>query len=366
MNHKQSKRRDLLRKLMRLMFRTMLRAVAKTAPDGNEPLPDLRAAKRILLVLVNYRMGNTVLATPAVSALIDALPMVEFSFVGGPYASGILKGYNLKHVYIVSRRDSWLPLRMGRLIRTLRQKRYDVAIHLSMATASLGAFIMYASGAKHRIGCRGSVGNIFFTSAMEHPHSSHKVDQVNEYMRRLGIHASGERKLALSNEERCWAESFFRERIHSPSSQPIGIFVGSRQRKGKFWDISNFSVVAKGLRSHGFPVVVFIGHEEASREELIRASLGEALYIKEPDIRRVAALVSGCRAVFTPDSGPMHLSIAAGTKTVALFVKPNFDRYGPRQPQGEVVFDPHGTSADRALQTILNLCTQPRAASPTM
>ena len=78
MNHKQSKRRDLLRKLMRLVCRTVLRAVAKTAPDGNEPLPDLKAAKRILLVLVNYRMGNTVLATPAVSALIDALPMAEF------------------------------------------------------------------------------------------------------------------------------------------------------------------------------------------------------------------------------------------------------------------------------------------------
>ena len=357
MNHKQSKLRDLLRKLTRRMCRTVLRAVAKAAPNGTEPLPDLRVAKRILLVLVNYRMGNTILATPAVSALIDALPMAKFSFVGGPYAPGILKGYNLQHVYTVSRQDSWMPLRMGRLIRTLRQESYDVAIHLSMATASLGAFIMYASGAKHRIGCRGSVGNIFFTSAMEHPRSSHKVDQINEYTRWLGIHTLGERKLALSNEERCWAERFFRERIHNSCGQPIGIFVGSRQRKGKYWDISNFGVVAKGLRSHGFPVVVFIGYEEASREELIRASLGQALYIKEPDIRRVAALVSGCRAVFTPDSGPMHLSIAVGTKTVALFVKPNFDRYGPRQPQGEVVFDPHGTSADRALQTILKLCT---------
>ena len=86
-------------------------------------------------------------------------------------------------------------------------------------------------------------------------------------------------------------------------------FVGIRQRKGKSWDISNFGVVAKGLRSHGFPVVVFIGYEEASREELIRASLGQALYIKETDIRRVAALVSGCWAVFTPDSGPMRLSL---------------------------------------------------------
>jgi len=65
MNHKQlSKQRDMLQKLMSRIYRTILRAVAKTAPDGNEPLPDLSAAKRILLVLVNYRMGNTVLAHP--------------------------------------------------------------------------------------------------------------------------------------------------------------------------------------------------------------------------------------------------------------------------------------------------------------
>ena len=86
---------------------------------------------------------------------------------------------------------------------------------------------------------------------------------------------------------------------------------------------------------------------------------------KEPDIRRVAALISGCQAVFTPDSDPMHLSIAVGTKTVALFVKPNFDRYGPRQPKGEVVFDTYGTSADRALQTILKFCTQPSTVPST-
>ena len=169
---------------------------------------DLRMAKRILLVLVNYRMGNTVLATPAVSALIDALPMAEFSLLADLMHPVFLKDTTCKHVYTVSRRDSWSPLRMWRLIRTLRRESYDVAIHLSMATASLGAFIMYASGAKHRIGCRGSVGNIFFTSAMEHPHASHKVDQINEYTRWLGIHTSGERKLVLSNEERCWAESF--------------------------------------------------------------------------------------------------------------------------------------------------------------
>ena len=50
---------------MRRMYRTVPSVVAKAAPNGTEPLPDLRMAKRILLVLVNYRMGNTIFTTPA-------------------------------------------------------------------------------------------------------------------------------------------------------------------------------------------------------------------------------------------------------------------------------------------------------------
>jgi ADP-heptose:LPS heptosyltransferase len=70
----------------------------------------------------------------------------------------------------------------------------------------------------------------------------------------------------------------------------------------------------------------------------------------------VAALLAGCRAVLTPDAGPMHLSIAAGAPTVAVFVRGNFERWGPRPPRGAVVYDPDGTRAGEALDAILKLC----------
>jgi hypothetical protein len=38
-----------------------------------------------------------------------------------------------------------------------------------------------------------------------------------------------------------------------------------------------------------------------------------------------------------------------------VFRKSNFDRWGPRPPRGEVVYDPDGTGVDRALETLLRL-----------
>jgi heptosyltransferase-3 len=73
----------------------------------------------------------------------------------------------------------------------------------------------------------------------------------------------------------------------------------------------------------------------------------------------VAALVAECAAVVTPDSGPMHLAIAAGAPTVALFRKPNHVRWGPRPPCGEVVFDPRGEDSERALGFLARILGRP-------
>jgi ADP-heptose:LPS heptosyltransferase len=47
----------------------------------------------------------------------------------------------------------------------------------------------------------------------------------------------------------------------------------------------------------------------------------------------------------------MHLAIAAGAPTVALFRKPNHDRWGPRPPHRTVV-DPEGRAVEAVLEAI--------------
>ncbi|WP_347272913.1 glycosyltransferase family 9 protein [Candidatus Kuenenia sp.] len=350
---KHFKRSSFLRCLKLSIRRIILLFLSRMMHVGVESLPNLYAMKKILLVSVNQRLGNTILVTPAVSALIKALPNVQFSFVGGMHAKSILDGYAIKQIHTIKRIDTVLPQRLWRLITILRKEKYDAAIHLSTATNSLGAYITYASGTRHRIGCRRNDGNILFTSVFKHPQSRHKVDQIRECMQQIGIPAFDELKIILKPEEHLRAEDFFRAHFGDSFKKPIGIFTGGRQKKGKAWNLESFGIIAENLRTRHIPMVIFIGPEELGNEKYIRSVIGPALYIKNATLREVAALVSKCKVIVTPDSGPMHLAVAVGVKTIALFSKPNFDRWGPREPYGKVIFDKSKTNTKEILNVLL-------------
>jgi len=336
-----------LRRSARTRFYTLLFGLA---PDGDAPPPDLKAARRILLVLVNFRLGNTVMATPAVRALCDALDGRTLDFLGGPAAPALLAGFPLRTIHVVERRDLWQPWRLVRGLRELRRERYDVAIHLAEASTSLGALLTRLSGAPQRVGAAGRDRNFFFTKAVPST-AGHKVDQINAFVRALGIAATSERTLALAPGERERARAWLREHA-GEGSLPIALFVGARAHKGKSWTSAAMGKLAEGLRARGFRLLVVLGPEEQSELAEIRAALGAATYAHGLPVRDVAALLSLCAAVVTPDAGPMHLAIASGAPTIALFRKGNFARWGPRPPQGEVVFDPAGGEVTAVLQAV--------------
>jgi len=352
-----STRQELVRRIRRRLRSGLLRVLFVLAPSGDAPLPDLKNARRILLVLVNFRLGNTLLATPAVRALVESLGGEAMDFLGGPAAPAFLQGFGLHEVIAVGRSDLFLPHRLLALVRRLRQARYDVAIHLGGASSSLGAFLTRLCGAPERVGAAGRGRNFFFTTALVADRHSHKVDRMLAFVRALGIEAAGERCLVLAPEERERGASFLRERCGA--ARPIAIFVGARGHKGKSWSLASLAAIATRVRAWGLPVLVVLGPEEEQNLLAIRNALGEAVYVHGQGLREVAALLAGCAAVVTPDSGPMHLAIAAGAPTVALFRKANHARWGPRPPRGCVVFDPSGEDAQQALAMLARIVAQP-------
>lgn len=345
-----------LSRLRRAVRRGFYRLEGRTPPAGDTPLPDLRSLRRILLVSVNNRLGNEILTTAALAPLVRALPDAELDYVGGPLAREVVAGYGLRRVFTVERRDALLPWRTRAIVRALRAERYDAAIHLSTATGSMGARLVGDSGAPHRIGCRRTGGNLFFTTEVEPPKARHKVDQLLEYVGALGIPAAdGERELVLEPEEQAWATRFLKERLGAGHPAAVGIFLSGRERKGRAWSLQSFGRVAEGLRSHGLRPVVFLGPEERAMAAEIRTQLGQAVFVEEP-LRKVMAIVSRCAAAVSGDSGPMHLAIAAGTPTVAVFRFEDWDKRGPRPPRGEVVYDPAGDDATAVVDALLRYC----------
>ena len=98
-----------------------------------------------------------------------------------------------------------------------------------------------------------------------------------------------------------------------------------------------------------------LGPEEQRRKRSIQRRLGEARYVERRSLRQVAAILQRCQVAVVPDSGPMHMAIAVGVPTVALFRNADAWKWGPQEGEGLVVQDPEGRDARQALASALQL-----------
>jgi ADP-heptose:LPS heptosyltransferase len=200
---------------------------------------------------------------------------------------------------------------------------------------------------------RGRSGNLFFTSALAASAARHKLDAIADLLAPLGIRATGERRVEIAAGERAEAARVLAE-LGLADAPPVALFTAGRDYKGKSWSREALAQIAARLRTEGMGAFLILGPEErAEASAIARAFAGTPLLADAP-LRTVAAVCAACRAVVTPDSGPMHLAIASGAPTVALFRKPNFDRWGPRPPHC-IVVDPEGRAVEPVLEAIRKL-----------
>ncbi len=88
-----------------------------------------------------------------------------------------------------------------------------------------------------------------------------------------------------------------------------------------------FSGVTKALAKRGItPIVTWGPGEEALAKEVLAGGAG--VLAPPTSLDELAALMAGARVVVCNNTGPMHLSVAVGAKTVALFWKMPIDQWG--------------------------------------
>ena len=103
------------------------------------------------------------------------------------------------------------------------------------------------------------------------------------------------------------------------------------------WPPEYFSSVIRMLSDFGtendLPIKIVIDllpEERPLGEQIIRLSDNKAvLFTLKPDFQRYKALISRMNLLITPDTGPMHISAAVGTKIVCLFSGKSPEDCGP-------------------------------------
>ena len=331
----------------------VMRICAWVTPRSKGRRVDLRRQeiKKILLVRSIFRMGDSILATPAILLLRNNFPAAQIDFVG-PRVSAILFRHlpidNHHEVYQSFPRVCWSYVS---LLKQIRSARYDLAIDVSGSNAALGAFIVGFSGARFRAGLRGKYDR-WFNLRFSRPAQKNKYRNLPELIGSMGLET---RKvfptLVLSAEEKeCGTRRI--DAVAGPRRDSVvGIFVGGRRTRGKRWPGENFLELAARLRAAGVKVVLFAGPEEVEVAEYLRqAPSFRVPVVSEPDVRNFASMVSNCDLFVACDSGPVHLACALRVRTVAIFLKNDFDRWGPPASLARIVYRETGVLPADVLQ----------------
>ena len=311
--------------------------------------------EKILLVRANFRMGDCVLASPAILLFRKNFPGARIDFVGSPMSRALFHNLPFDRHYEITRRFPDASWAYFRLIKQIRSAGYDLAVDVSGSQSAMGAFVVGFSGARLRAGLRGRKDR-WLNIRLPKPAERNKYRTLPALVAALGLRTEELcPSVALAAEEKAEGKRKIAAAL-GPGEGPLAaVFVGGRASRRKRLPAEYFLRLAAGLRRSGARVAVFVGPEEKDLIEFFKRSVEpDVPVLYEPSVRLFAAMVSGCDLFVTSDSGPMHLACAVGTRVVAIFQRRNYHHWGPPPALGRIIFRKGGPAADE----VVNACVE--------
>jgi len=322
-------------------------------PRSSEQPVNFRQAeiKKILLVRRVFRMGDSILATSAIFLFRKNFPGSKIDFVGPRISKVLFENLPVDHRYEVFPSFPKVCWSYLTLLRQVRQTKYDLAVDVSGSSAASGSFIVGFSGARFRVGLKGKWDR-WFNVRLHRPSTINKYRKLPELVGSMGLETELIfPTLVLSPEEIEGGRKRSQALIHRDEAPIVGVFVGGRKTRGKRWARENFLKLVTQLRAEGARSIILVGPEERELIPYFRGVLGHRVPVLfEPNARSFAALLANGHLFVACDSGLVHLACALGVRTVANFLKDNFDRWGPPADLGRIVHREGAVSVDVVLE----------------
>jgi len=312
-------------------------------------------APRILFIRLSA-VGDVINTLPALEALRRGLPDAFIGYVVEDRAHDLISNHPSVDKVHLYRRKRWarymhqpkhwweMTTEFSAFFKEIRRENYTIA--LDFQGNLKGAMHGLLSGARRRVGfSRGHCkeNNYFFNN--EHvtpPGGTEKINRVDKFLSlvgHLGVPiASPGYRLPETKDGRARVDAFLSEKhlkdyaIIHPGTSDFGAL--------KRWRPERFAELAEriGRSTPLKPVISWGPGERPLAEEIVAGSKGAALLAMETkNILDLAELIRSARLYVGCDSGPLHLSSAVATPSVALFGPKDPRTYGPYNPHHRVV-----------------------------
>ncbi len=252
-----------------------------------------------ILVVKTHAFGDTLMATPAVAALIAAGNRV--TALSGPSSFPVLERLPGIHSVLQSPAPCSLFKLLWWSLRN-RQKNFDKVIHLGSSTAAW-RWLKFLTGGEVTSGGDGETG-----FGIHRPAAA-------DFCRIAGVDCSSYKPLfPVTSAEKVVAKKYTDEK------QYVVLAPGGARNVRDFvpwkrWPISRWAEVSINLQKKGYRVFLVGGL--ADRSEI--ASVDGINLAGELSWGETAALISGATLFAGNDSGPAHLAVAVDTPALVLF-----------------------------------------------
>ena len=288
--------------------------------------------KRILVVNVNW-LGDVVFSTPALRALREANPKAHIACLVISRCEQVLGNNPRINEIIVydeyGKHHSILA--KIKFIRYLRKKKFDevYVLHPSLRRAMIG----FLAGIPSRTGYNTKNRSFLLTRSIPAPDKlMHKIDYFLNILKSCGIKAEDRNcEFFVSDADIQDAQQILKENGIGVKEKYVVINPGGNWMM-KRWSTENFARLCDMLIEKNKIKVVITG---AKKDRHLAAEIESMMKTKPiiitgmTSLHQLAAIMKSAGCVVSADSGPMHISVAVGANTVAIFGPTSSDLTGP-------------------------------------
>jgi heptosyltransferase I len=296
-----------------------------------------------ICIVMMSAVGDAVHVLPVVNALKRANPKTRITWVLQPGPAALVRGHrSVDEIIIFDRARGWrafADVRSG-----LARRSFDLVINPQVYLKA--GIVTALARAPVKLGfdrSRARDFNWIFTNKKIPAHPvQHVQDQYFEFLSALGVSPDPVKwDLGPWPDERGWQ----RELIAS-INRPIASIVVSTSKQEKDWIPERWAQVCDTLYEHFGMQVVLVGgrsERELNAERIVmertrhkpRSMLGSGL-------RKLVSILDASSLVLTPDTGPLHMSVALDRPVISLMGYTNPKRTGPYRKFQDLIIDAYG------------------------
>ncbi|MFN0100404.1 MAG: glycosyltransferase family 9 protein [Gemmatimonadaceae bacterium] len=299
---------------------------------------------RVCVVMMSA-VGDAVHVLPVLTALKRHHPAMHVTWVLQPGPATLVRGHRCVDEIILFDRSKGMTGFMD-IHRALAGTRFDLVINLQVYFKA--GVVTSFTDSPVKLGfdrARARDANWLFTTHRIPPHAmQHVQDQYFEFVEWLGVpHEPVVWDLGPWNEqERAWQREFM-----ARFDRPIAPIVVATSKPQKDWLPERWAEVSDALY-HDFglqPVLVGArSPREVHAEQVILERTQAKPYsaLGQGGLRGLVGIIDASALVLSPDTGPLHMTVALDRPVVSLIGYSNPKRVGPYRKFGDLMIDAYG------------------------